>query len=251
MTPMSETDARPIRALVVDDDREVRRTMADYLALHGVLAEPLDGGPALRRRLPEPPPADVVLLDLTMPGEDGLSLMRWLRTVSTVGVIMVTARGDLVDRVVGLELGADDYLAKPVELRELLARVRALARRAREAAAAPSGPRPGEPPGERLRVGRLWLDVEGRTLREPDGRAIPLTSGEFDLLEAMARRPGRPLSREQLLDLAHPNPEEPFDRAIDSRIARLRRKIERDPAHPEIIRTLRGLGYVLAPPEPG
>lgn len=248
---MTETEARPIRALVVDDDREVRRTIADYLDLHGVQAEPLDGGPALRRRLPEPPPPDVVLLDLTMPGEDGLSLMRWLRTVSTAGVIMVTARGDLVDRVVGLELGADDYLAKPVELRELLARVRALARRAREPARA-LGPTPvGEAPGERLRVGRLWLDVAARTLREPDGRTIALTSGEFDLLEAMARRPGRPLSREQLLELAHPNPEEPFDRAIDSRIARLRRKIERDPAHPEIIRTLRGLGYVLAPPDAG
>lgn len=240
---MTATGAPPIRVLVVDDDADVGRTIADYLGLHGVLAEPLDGGPALRRRLAAPPPPQVVLLDLTMPGEDGLSLLRWLRGVSSAGVIMVTARGELVDRVVGLELGADDYLAKPVELRELLARVRALARRAAEPAGAAA------PAGERLRVGPHWLDLATRTLHGHDGRLIPLTSGEFDLLEVMARRPGRPLRREQLLELAHPNPDEPFDRAIDSRIARLRRKIEPDPANPTVLRTLRGLGYVLTSPE--
>lgn len=233
--------------LVVDDEPDIRDTFCEYLALHGFDAEPLDGGPALRARVADGRPFDLVLLDVTMPEEDGLSLARWLRATCSVGIVMVTARSDTIDRIVGLEVGADDYLPKPVELRELVARVRALLRRLAgsgerpPAAAAPAADRPDGP-----EVGDMVLDRDARLLVAADGGTIALTAMEFDLLDAFASRPGRILSREQLLELSHRDPDEPFDRSIDIRIARLRRKIEKDPAHPEIIRTVRGVGYVFA-----
>jgi DNA-binding response OmpR family regulator len=241
------------RILVVDDELDVRETLADYLALHGFSPEPLDGGSALRARVADGAPFDIVLLDITMPGEDGLSLARWLREVSRAGIVMVTAHGDPIDRVVGLEVGADDYIPKPVELRELVARIRALMRRMAEAAfAAPAAAvqaathAVAAPQTRRMAVGEMILDLDARRLLDADGRDVPLTAMEFDLLQVLAERPDRVLSREQLLELSHKDPDEPLDRSIDIRIARLRRKIERDPARPEIIKTVRGVGYVFA-----
>jgi two-component system phosphate regulon response regulator OmpR len=226
---------------IVDDDAAVRETFGDYLQLHGLAVELLDGGPALRERLGRPPSPDVVLLDITMPGEDGLSLARHVREVADAGIIMVTARGDTIDRVVGLELGADDYLAKPVELRELLARIRALLRRSARPAETTAAS------AESLRVGDMTLHLAARRLTDAAGRVIPLTAMEFDLLRALAERPGQVLSRDRLLELAHKDALDPFDRSIDIRIARLRRKIERDPARPALLKTVRGVGYVLEP----
>ncbi len=236
--------------LVVDDEPDIRETFSEYLALHGFDAEPLDGGAALRARVADGRPFHVVLLDVTMPDEDGLSLARWLRTTSRAGVVMVTARGDPIDRIVGLEIGADDYLAKPVELRELVARIRALLRRLPDAgpgAATPAAGRAEAADGRRrLAVGTMVLDLDARTLSDADGDIVALTAMEVDLLSALAERPGRVLTRDQLLELSHRDPDEPFDRSIDIRIARLRRKIERDPARPEIIKTVRGVGYVFS-----
>lgn len=241
------------RILVVDDERDVRETLADYLALHGFSPELLDGGAALRARVAEGGPFDVVLLDVTMPGEDGLSLARWLRGATTAGIVMVTAHGDPIDRIVGLEIGADDYILKPVELRELVARIRALMRRMADAAlAAPAAAveaavqAVAAPQTRRMAIGEMVLDLDARRLLDADGRDIAVTAMEFDLLQVLAERPDRVLSREQLLELSHKDPDEPFDRSIDIRIARLRRKIERDPARPEIIKTVRGVGYVFA-----
>lgn len=234
--------------LVVDDEPDIRETFSEYLALHGFDAEPLDGGAALRARVADGRPFQVVLLDVTMPDEDGLSLARWLRSTSRAGIVMVTARGDPVDRIVGLEIGADDYLAKPVELRELVARVRALLRRLGDPGQPPSPAAAADAgaPDRTIPVGHMRLDPDARTLRDADGRLVSLTAMEFDLLKAFAERPDRVLTRDQLLSLSHRDPDEPFDRSIDIRIARLRRKIERDPAHPEIIRTVRGVGYVFS-----
>jgi two-component system phosphate regulon response regulator OmpR len=163
---------------------------------------------------------------------------------------MLTAAAEVVDRVVGLEVGADDYVAKPFDLRELLARLRAVLRRraAARAAAAPAAPSAEpEAAGRRVRMGRNRLDLDMRRLFGPDGREVPLVASEFELLRAFAERPGRTLSRETLLDLAHPHGEDHFDRSIDVRIARIRRKIEVEPSHPTVIRTARGLGYVFDP----
>ncbi len=189
---------------------------------------------------------DLVLLDLRMPGEDGIAVLRWVRELFQVPVIMVTAMGDPIDRIVGLEVGADDYMAKPFELRELLARIRAVLRRsaAVSVTSAPAQPE-AAPVADRGRVGRLKLDLQARSLVDPDGRAVPLTRMEFELLQVLVGNPNRVLTRDQLLDQAHHDSWEPFDRSIDIRIARLRKKVERDPAQPEVIRTIRGAGYMF------
>ena len=181
------------------------------------------------------------MLDVGLPGEDGFALARWLRERSgRVGIIMVTAAADTVDRVVGLETGADDYIAKPFEPRELLARVKSVLRRAAGA--------PAE--GPRVRIGRRLLDLERRVLIDPvDGSEERLAASEFDLLKVFAENPNRALMRDWLLEVtAHREPDA-FDRAIDLRITRLRRKVEIDPAHPEAIRTVRGVGYMFVPPK--
>jgi two-component system OmpR family response regulator len=175
---------------------------------------------------------------------------RWLRARGDeVGIVMLTAAAEVVDRVVGLEVGADDYVAKPFDLRELLARLRAVLRRRTATAAPAAAAEPAGPalPGRRVRMGRNRLDLDMRRLFGPDGREVPLVASEFELLRAFAERPGRTLSRETLLDLAHPHGEEHFDRSIDVRITRIRRKIEIEPSHPVVIRTVRGLGYVFDP----
>jgi len=184
--------------------------------------------------------SDLVILDINMPGEDGLTLARRLREHSDICIMMLTASGATVDRVVGLEMGADDYIAKPFDLRELLARVRTVLRRRADADA--RGARP-EPPSNTLRFGRWLLDLDAHKLIG-DGEELRLTAMEFDLLDAFARHPNKVLSRSQLLDLAHRRDWEPFDRSIDIRVARLRKKIERDPAKPQIIKTISGAGYM-------
>jgi len=235
-----------IRIAVVDDDVHTRETVADYLELHAFRVLRLDGAAALRAVLPDLP-LDLVVLDLHMPGEDGLSLVRFIKERHPrLAVIMLTSTASAIDRVVGLELGADDYLAKPAELRELVARIRSVLRRSRLAEADP--PRPAPPRPRMVRFAGRVLDLDARRLRdEATGEENLLQTSEFALLKAFVEHPGRVLSREQLLDLANARDPEAFDRAIDVRIARIRKKIEPNPGEPVFIRTVRGAGYVYEP----
>jgi DNA-binding response OmpR family regulator len=192
---------------------------------------------------------DLIVLDLNMPEEDGLSIIRDLKKHASVPIIMLTATASPIDRVVGLELGADDYLAKPCEMRELLARIRSVLRRsagARPVAAAPA-PALAAHSDAPVRFGTKWLDLAAQALRDDDGTEHPLTASEFTLLKAFATNPKRVLSRERLLELANARDAEAFDRAVDLRIMRIRRKIEPDPAKPAVIRTIRGGGYLFSP----
>jgi DNA-binding response OmpR family regulator len=225
---------------VVDDEAAARDMVGDYLKMHGFAVTLCDGGRSLREAIARQVP-DLIILDLNMPQEDGLSIVRSLKQQSGVPVIMLTATASPIDRVVGLELGADDYLAKPCELRELVARIRSVLRRSAAAGMAGSAPR------RQVRFGTKWLDLEAHLLRDDDGIEHPLTSSEFNLLKAFAEHPKRVLSREQLLDLANARDPDAFDRAIDVRITRIRRKVEPDPEHPRVIRTVRGAGYVFSP----
>ena len=191
---------------------------------------------------------DLVVLDLNMPEEDGLSIIRDLKSRINVPVIMLTATASPIDRVVGLELGADDYVAKPCELRELMARIRSVLRRSAPAKAAAPRRGAGEVgQGSMVRFGTKWLDLEAQALRDDEGNEHPLTASEFGLLKVFAANPKRVLSRERLLELANARDAEAFDRAIDLRIMRIRRKIEPDPAKPAVIRTIRGGGYLFSP----
>jgi len=228
---------------VVDDEAAARDMVGDYLKLHGFKVTLCDGGASLRQCLAKDKP-DLIVLDLNMPEEDGLSIVRDLKKSTNVPVIMLTATASPIDRVVGLELGADDYLAKPAELRELVARIRSVIRRASQAAAAAG---PGGAAREKIRFGTKWLDLEARVLQDDEGVDHPLTTSEFNLLKAFVDHPRRVLSRERLLDLANARDPDAFDRAIDVRITRIRRKVEPDPNHPRIIRTIRGAGYVFSP----
>ena len=230
-----------MRVLIVEDDRQVRETVADYLESQGYEVAQAGDGAAMRKAIGEAPP-QLVLLDVRLPGEDGLALARWLREHHEVAIIMVTAAGEVVDRVVGLEVGADDYIAKPFDLRELLARIKSVLRRASKPAA------PGAP-SRRVSFGPCTLDLDRHQLIGRDGEEIPLTGMEFDLLRAFAEHPNRVLSRDQLLTLTRNREWEPFDRSIDIRIARLRRKIEADPEKPKTIKTVRGSGYIFIPKE--
>jgi two-component system phosphate regulon response regulator OmpR len=247
---------QPARLLVVDDDASVRDMLREYLGSHGFTVSEAGSGPQMREVLDRELP-DVVLLDVRLPGEDGLSLARFLRERYDVGIIMVTASGDVVDRVVGLEVGADDYVAKPFDPRELLARVKSVLRRMQakpEPDAAPvpvpasSAPAPLSPIATRQAVGRCSIDLDARRLFDQDGGELPLTAMEFDLLKVFLLNPNRVLSRDQLLLNTRNREWEPFDRSIDIRIGRLRRKIEPEPAsEPRFIRTVRNAGYVFVP----
>ncbi|HKG86318.1 MAG TPA: response regulator [Beijerinckiaceae bacterium] len=228
---------------VVDDEPAARDMVGDYLKLHGFKVTLCDGGASLRQCLAKDKP-DLIVLDLNMPEEDGLSIVRDLKKSTNVPVIMLTATASPIDRVVGLELGADDYLAKPAELRELVARIRSVIRRASQAAAAAGSAGAAR---EKIRFGTKWLDIEARVLQDDEGVDHPLTTSEFNLLKAFVDHPRRVLSRERLLDLANARDPDAFDRAIDVRITRIRRKVEPDPNHPRIIRTIRGAGYVFSP----
>jgi two-component system phosphate regulon response regulator OmpR len=232
----------PAHIVVVDDDDDVRSTVAEYLVRNGFAVTECDGGDALRCAMAARP-IDLAVLDINMPGDDGLTLAREIRASGEAGIIMLTARNDDVDRIVGLEIGADDYVTKPFNPRELLARIRSVLRRARASAG-------GEAPatmGREVQMGVCRLNLDSRKLYRADGTEQPLTAMEFDLLATFATHPGRVLSRDQLLDLAHNKDIEPFDRSIDIRITRIRRKIEADPAKPQAIKTVRGAGYVYSP----
>lgn len=233
--------------IVVDDEAPAREMVGDYLKMHGFSVTLCDGGKSLRKEIENGVP-DLVVLDLNMPEEDGLSIVRDLKSRTNVPVIMLTATASPIDRVVGLELGADDYLAKPCELRELMARIRSVLRRSVAAKAMPtadSPTAPAKPPA--VRFGTKWFDEEAQILRDDDGNEHPLTASEFGLLKVFAANPKRVLSRERLLELANARDAEAFDRAIDLRIMRIRRKIEIDPSRPNVIRTIRGGGYVFSP----
>jgi DNA-binding response OmpR family regulator len=235
-------NTRAQHIVVVDDEAPAREMVGDYLRLHGFEVTLCDGGGSLRKHL-DKQPADLIVLDLNMPEEDGLSIVRWVKQHMAVPIIMLTATASPIDRVVGLELGADDYLAKPCELRELLARIRVVLRRGTAPAAAAATPATRQP----VRFGTKWLDVDARVLRDDGGNEHPLASSEFALLKAFAENPKRVLTRERLLDLAEARDREAFDRAIDVRITRIRKKIEPDPARPSVIRTVRGAGYLFSP----
>jgi DNA-binding response OmpR family regulator len=233
--------AQKPHVLVVDDEPDIRESVEEYLALHGFDVTTADGGAAARRVLGAKKPVDLVILDLRMPGEDGISIARHLRERGNIAIMMLTASGELVDRIVGYEVGADDYMVKPFDLRELLARVKSLLRRTSAGTAA------SVPKGKVLRFDRFRLDLEARSLTDAEGDSVALTAMEFDLLKVFAQNPNRVLNRDQLLELAHKGQTDPFDRSIDIRITRLRRRIEVDPAKPQLIKTVRGAGYVFAP----
>jgi two-component system OmpR family response regulator len=240
---MSEAPSPHI--LIVDDDREIRDLLSRFLARHGLRASAARDGREMSALLSEHA-VDLVVLDLMLPGEDGLSLCRTLRARSALPVIMLTAMGEEIDRIVGLEMGADDYLAKPFNPRELLARIRAVLRRAGAPGGGLSAGRPLDGAG-RLRFAGWLFDVERRQLASPDGVQVALSAGEFGLLAAFVSHPGRVLNRDQLLDLARGRDAQPFDRSVDVQVSRLRRKIEADPREPLLIKTVRGGGYLFTP----
>lgn len=230
--------------LVVDDNRDIRELLGRYLAQHGFRVSPADGAAAARRIL-KSAAVDLVVLDVMMPGEGGLQLTRSLREAGDVPIILLTAMGEETDRIVGLEMGADDYLTKPFNPRELVARIRTVLRRAQAL------PRPREPAaaeGGVLRFDRWRLDLVRRELLDEVGVAVPLSTGEFRLLAALLERPGLVLTRDQLLDLTRGRAAGLFDRSIDNQVSRLRRRIERDPARPALIKTVRGDGHSFVGP---
>ncbi|MDT9000676.1 response regulator [Paucibacter sp. APW11] len=237
--------------LLVDDESELRELLGEYFGRNGFQVRAAADAAEARRMLAEAP-AELALLDLNMPGENGLSLARWMRdTHPSCAIVMLTTASDAVDRVVGLELGADDYVAKPFDLRELLARVRAVLRRT-QAVAAPVPAAPAAQPvdislARHVRFGRCRLDLDERKLWDDAEQEVAITAAEFDLLALFARHPNRPLNRDQIMEQAHNRGWDVFDRSIDLRIMRLRRKVERNPDKPEVLKTVRNVGYVYVP----
>jgi DNA-binding response OmpR family regulator len=226
------------RLIVVDDEVDVRTMLTDYLGNAGYEVRAAADGPALRRLL-EQQTVDLIVLDLGLPGEDGLSLARWVRERHDLGVVMLTGADTTMDRILGLEIGADDYVGKPFQPRELVARIEAVLRRRR-----PASVETPLPEGA-LRFGRYTLKLKPRRLLQDEAETeLDLTGMELDLVQAFAANAGRAMTRDEILDLAPPRGDEPFDRSIDNRITRLRRKLERDPAKPELIKTVRGAGYL-------
>ena len=232
------------RLLVVDDESEIRELLAEDFGRHGFEVRCAADAAAARALLDRWMPA-VAILDVHMRGEDGLSLARWLREHHPrLGIVMLTSAGETFDRIFGFEMGADDYVPKPFELRELLARVRSLLRRVSLAAASEASASPGD---QRVRFGQCVLDIGQRRLYGADGAEIAVTAAEFDLLALFARSPNRPLNRDQIMEQAHSRGWDVFDRSIDLRVMRLRRKVERNPDRPEVIKTVRNFGYVFVP----
>ena len=229
------------RVLIVDDDPDLCDLLSEYLAANGLTVAAAGDGAAMRQAMARQMP-DVVVLDLILPGEDGLSLARELRARSEVGILMLSARGEEMDRVIGLEVGADDYVAKPFSPRELLARVRALLRRTRAATTAAT---PVAIP-ERYCFGPFALDIAAHRLLR-DGLEVHITTAEFELLRVFVERPNRVLNRDDIIDLLKGYDRDPFDRTVDIRVTRLRRRIEANPSHPTYIRTVRGEGYLFTP----
>ena len=227
---------------VLDDEVDITRLLATYLSSHGFRVSQFHAGHALMTAMSADPPA-LVLLDLGLPGEDGFAIARQLREHWQCGLVIVTGRGDAVDKVVGLEVGADDYVTKPFDLRELLARIKAVLRRV-----APQPAAPALAGRSRLRFAGGWLlDTAARRLSDPSGSELALTGGEFDLLCTFAQHPGRVLSRDFLLEATRGREAAPFDRTIDVQVGRLRRKLEPEAAEPQIIKSVRGAGYIFVP----
>lgn len=227
--------------LVVDDQQEICDLVREYLTDEGFRVTTANDGAGMREAIAREP-VDLVILDLVLRGEDGLQLARELRGKSDIGIIILTGRGETVDRIIGLEMGADDYLAKPFHLRELLARVRSVLRRG-----AARGERPATP-HTRVRFAGWSFDLTSRALLSPSGEDVRLTTGEFELLAAFVNHPNQVLSRDRLLDLSRHREAGPFDRTIDVQVGRLRRKLEDDPKNPDLIKTVRGGGYIFTPP---
>jgi two-component system, OmpR family, response regulator len=227
--------------LIVDDQQEICDVVQDYLTGEGYRVSTAHDGAEMRRVLAQSP-ADLVILDLMLPGEDGLTLARSLRNDSNIGIIILTGRGETVDRIIGLEMGADDYLPKPFHLRELLARVKSVLRRVHNRDSDPA-----HPARSHARFAGWSLDLSSRELLSPNGADVRLTTGEFDLLAAFVNNPNQVLSRDRLLDLARNREAGPFDRTIDVQVGRLRRKLEDDPQNPTLIKTVRGSGYIFTP----
>ena len=237
------------QVMVVDDEPELRALLGEYFGRHGFEVVLAEDAAAARRQVAQRVP-DIAILDVNMPGENGLSLARFLReTHPRLGLVMLTTAGESVDRIVGLELGADDYLPKPFEMRELLARSRAVLRRlaAATGAAGPAAAAAAETATRRVRFGDCELDLDQRRLFGAHGAEIEISAAEYDLLALFARHPNRPLNRDQIMEQAHNRGWDVFDRSIDLRIMRLRRKIERNPDKPEVLKTVRNVGYVYVP----
>ena len=226
--------------LIVDDEPEVRGVLEEYFVAHGYAAIGAESA-AAARELAAKQPVDLALVDINMPGEDGLSLARHLRErYAKIAIVMLTSAGTVVDRIVGLEMGADDYVPKPFDPRELAARVKSVLRRTSDATRAELG-------ASRVRIGRCVLDLGAHRLTDDKGHEVPMSPLEFDLLKALAEHPNRPLSRERILNLHQQRDWDPYDRSVDLRIMRLRKKIEPDPEHPRFIRTIRNEGYIFVP----
>ena len=238
MNPTPAAQSEGPHLLIVDDDEEVLALIDRYFSKQGFRISRAQNGAQMREHIAASR-VDLVLLDLGLPGEDGFELTRQLRRGWHGAIVIVTGRGESVDRVVGLELGADDYVTKPFDLRELLARVRSVLRRS-----SPPPQKQDSTPGA-IRFDGFTLDTAARALSGRDGKSIPLTTGEFDLLRAFNAAPNRVLTRDQLMDELHGRQAGPYDRAIDVQIGRLRRKLERDPAQPELIKSVRGAGYMF------
>src|SRR5271168_3315257 len=241
-SPAMGVVSAPIHVLVIDDDPSVRQMIADYLGDNDMKVSTLPGGQALRDVM-ERNTVDLLILDLKLPGEDGMQIARELRVDSDVPIIMLTGRKEEADRVMGLELGADDYLTKPFSPRELLARIRTVLRRAKSAA--PSLTRKEI---RAYRFGEFELNLRTRRLKPRNGGHIALTNGEFNLLAALLSAPERILTRDQLLEASRVYDNEVYDRAVDIQVLRLRRKIEQDPSQPKFIVTERGVGYIFSSP---
>ena len=231
----------PDHILLVDDDDLLRKRLAAYLESQGFRVRVARDGEGMRRAMSDEPP-DLAIVDLVMPGEDGLSLTRHVRENYSCGIIILTGKGEPVDRIIGLEMGADDYIAKPFELRELLARVRSVLRRT--AAAAPPA-ETSEATSATLSFAGWQLDLGARRLTSPAGEDIHLTNAEFRILETFVTSPKRVLDRDRLMEAAGDRDWQPYDRSIDLHISHLRRKIEPDPKKPSLIQTMRGAGYIF------
>jgi two-component system OmpR family response regulator len=238
---------------VLDDEADITQLLATYLSGHGFRTTQVHSGPALMSVMALDPP-ELVLLDLGLPGEDGFSIARQLREHWRCGLVIITGRGDAVDKVVGLEVGADDYVTKPFDLRELVARIKAVLRRLSPSFPAGSAPgglvaMPAPEPRSSERLGFLgWrLDLPARRLTDPHSAEVALTSGEFELLSAFVRHAGRVLSRDFLLEQTRGREAAPFDRTIDVQVGRLRKKLEADAENPQIIKSVRGAGYIFIP----
>jgi DNA-binding response OmpR family regulator len=236
----NSVEARAVHLLVVDDDPDIAALIVRYFSAQGFRVSAAQDGGAMRQLLARET-VNMVLLDLGLPGEDGFELTRYLREHWRGPVIIVTGRGESVDRVVGLELGADDYVTKPFDLRELLARIRSVLRRVAE-----RGPSMEAEHGSSYGFAGFRLNAGSHELRDPAGSVVDLTSGEYTLLKLLIEHPNRVLSRDDLMTWLHGRDAGPYDRAIDVQIGRLRRKIEADPARPEIIKSVRGAGYLFA-----